>query len=544
MSIVANDEKTIVVNNISAQVELAHLKELFECCGTISNAKMVTAPTGRQQALITFTESAHAKAATFLTDTPLGDTKLQVSLQTTAMTGPDPGAYAAAYSSYQSSPPPLPTGSPLSGMGASGLPNLGNSMGAAAAAAAAAALLQANGMPGAQPLPPIPYHRPQAVPINVAAAQAQAANLPAMAATAALAAGVRTEQSMGMGMMLPMLGGIPVGGSAGALPASAIPGYIGGGAALNPMASGPNAPPAFLVQQNLATIATGGLVMGPRGGIDTASLLAQQKARDEILRTISVNNIASIADEDMVRKYFNTCGHVSYVKFTGATEDGSKIAAVEFSSQEGAKAAIALSGHTMMDRKLTIAQAATQIVRDSRASDERPSRQADDAMRRVREAQLRIATKVGEPVSAATGVAALNAATDPSAAAGASSSSSSRRSSRSRSRSRDRDGRRRSRSRSRDRSDRRSSRSSRGSRRSRSRSRDRRDRSRSRERRGGSSSYGGRRPWTARAPAQKKKEQPDTSNMFWDGFQWNLKIPGVLESRGPIPMPGQRFGLH
>jgi hypothetical protein len=33
MSIAASDEKTIVVNNISAQVELAHLKELFECCG-------------------------------------------------------------------------------------------------------------------------------------------------------------------------------------------------------------------------------------------------------------------------------------------------------------------------------------------------------------------------------------------------------------------------------------------------------------------------------------------------------------------------------
>lgn len=73
-------EETILVSNISNQLLDSHIKELFECCGPIakmSNDKQAGTCT------ITFTESAHAKAAVFLAGTPLGDRPLNVVLYST-----------------------------------------------------------------------------------------------------------------------------------------------------------------------------------------------------------------------------------------------------------------------------------------------------------------------------------------------------------------------------------------------------------------------------------------------------------------------------
>jgi len=81
------------VSNISPQLTEHHLRELFECCGPIK--KMELTAVEPRSCIIQFGEEAHAKAAFFLSGTPLGDRPLTVSLQA-------PMSYAN-----------LPEGSPL-----------------------------------------------------------------------------------------------------------------------------------------------------------------------------------------------------------------------------------------------------------------------------------------------------------------------------------------------------------------------------------------------------------------------------------------------
>jgi len=68
------------VSNISPQLTENHLRELFECCGAIRKMELTVGEP--RSCIIQFGEEAHAKAAFFLSGTPLGDRPLTVSLQT------------------------------------------------------------------------------------------------------------------------------------------------------------------------------------------------------------------------------------------------------------------------------------------------------------------------------------------------------------------------------------------------------------------------------------------------------------------------------
>jgi len=71
----------VVVSNISPQLDETHLRELFECCGTIKSIHMgVLEP---RICIVRFEDAAHAKAAALLSGTPLGDRELKVSLKYT-----------------------------------------------------------------------------------------------------------------------------------------------------------------------------------------------------------------------------------------------------------------------------------------------------------------------------------------------------------------------------------------------------------------------------------------------------------------------------
>lgn len=67
------------VSNISPQLSDNHIRELFECCGPIKKMDMTN--TEPRTCTILFGEESHAKAAFFLSGTPLGDRPLTVSLQ-------------------------------------------------------------------------------------------------------------------------------------------------------------------------------------------------------------------------------------------------------------------------------------------------------------------------------------------------------------------------------------------------------------------------------------------------------------------------------
>lgn len=69
----------ILVTSISPLIEKRHLVELFECCGTIVHADLQTKGDDKVCS-IEFKESSHAKAASFLSGTPLGSKSLVVTL--------------------------------------------------------------------------------------------------------------------------------------------------------------------------------------------------------------------------------------------------------------------------------------------------------------------------------------------------------------------------------------------------------------------------------------------------------------------------------
>lgn len=147
------DVKTVLVTNISAALDQTHLQELFGCCGPISKCKLEKLPDGEQICRITYTDPAHARAATVLNDTPLGDKKLRVTLDVPVAAAP-------------SVPAPAVTATPLLATPAApllGMPSLGASASAsappdilAAVAAAAAAIPVPGTAPAASPAAAVP----------------------------------------------------------------------------------------------------------------------------------------------------------------------------------------------------------------------------------------------------------------------------------------------------------------------------------------------------------------------------------------------------
>ncbi|CAK8689714.1 serine/arginine-rich splicing factor 11-like [Clavelina lepadiformis] len=207
---------------------------------------------------------------------------------------------------------------------------------------------------------------------------------------------------------------------------------------------------------------------GSGGSMDPAKL-------DEIRRTIYVGNLDSkTATAEQLMSFFSTCGEVKFVRMAGDETQPTRFAFVEFADVENVQKAIQLNGVLFGERPLKINHSNNAIVKPPGKNQDATSREIDEAMRRVREAQSLI-SKALEP--------------DRKSTRKRSRSRSRSRHRRHRSRSRDRSRRRRSRSRSHGRSRRSRSKDRRRSRRSRSRSRDRRRRkSRSRSPRRRSSS--------------------------------------------------------
>lgn len=85
-------DTSIVVTNISTQLKEHHLRELFECCGTIT--KLEFTDSLPRICSITFADPAHAKAAVFLSGTPLGDRELNVVLKGSSLPTAPSGATA------------------------------------------------------------------------------------------------------------------------------------------------------------------------------------------------------------------------------------------------------------------------------------------------------------------------------------------------------------------------------------------------------------------------------------------------------------------
>lgn len=89
---------SVRVANISPLLDASHLRELFECCGTIQSLTWDNS-SAQKVCIIGFGDPQQAQAATFLSGTPLGDRQLEV----TAYSG---GAPTSVHIAAPGFPPP------------------------------------------------------------------------------------------------------------------------------------------------------------------------------------------------------------------------------------------------------------------------------------------------------------------------------------------------------------------------------------------------------------------------------------------------------
>jgi len=244
-----------------------------------------------------------------------------------------------------------------------------------------------------------------------------------------------------------------------------------------------------------------------QGNIPMPLLQASMKRADEVARTVYVGNLNATTTEQDLAAFFSTCGEVSFVKLAGSVDitQVTRYAFVEFKEQASAIVAMSLSGATLGDRVIKVGKANNPIVKppsEQPTAVEADQRKIDKAMEKVRQAQALIAKKtLGESKESKDD---------------------------DKEKRKDRKDRHRSRSRSRSRG-RRSSRKSRSRSRSRGSSRRSSRRSRSRSRSRGSSRRSDRR--SRRSPSPKRpprKQKMDTTGLYWDGFQWNPIVPGLV----------------
>jgi len=72
---------SVLVSNLSPELEEHHLRELFECCGQISSMRIKPLGHNERVCTINFDDPTHAQAAASLTGTPLGDRELTVVIR-------------------------------------------------------------------------------------------------------------------------------------------------------------------------------------------------------------------------------------------------------------------------------------------------------------------------------------------------------------------------------------------------------------------------------------------------------------------------------
>ncbi|CAG8646440.1 8083_t:CDS:2 [Rhizophagus irregularis] len=112
---------------------------------------------------------------------------------------------------------------------------------------------------------------------------------------------------------------------------------------------------------------------------------------EEISRTVYIGNINSSISEPELTQFFSACGPVAYVKMAGDPAQPTRFAFLEFATYEGAQAAMQMNGVMLGDRPLKVNHSKNAINKTPKKTDA-PDVQA--TMRRVREAQLRIANRL------------------------------------------------------------------------------------------------------------------------------------------------------
>ncbi|KAJ1976463.1 hypothetical protein H4R33_006433 [Dimargaris cristalligena] len=152
--------------------------------------------------------------------------------------------------------------------------------------------------------------------------------------------------------------------------------------------------PAFMLAAGGSGAAAGGL-----GSMDPVRA-------EEISRTVYVGNIASTAPEADLRQFFEVCGPVAYVRMAGDSSQPTRFAFIEFEAYAGAQAALALTGAQFANRPLKVNHSKNAIIKPPKPTAATlgggdaviptpggVGTSVQDALQKIREAQMRIAQK-------------------------------------------------------------------------------------------------------------------------------------------------------
>ncbi|XP_013389852.1 splicing regulatory glutamine/lysine-rich protein 1 isoform X2 [Lingula anatina] len=114
---------------------------------------------------------------------------------------------------------------------------------------------------------------------------------------------------------------------------------------------------------------------------------------EEIRRTIYITNLDTTVTSEMLLTFFSQIGEVKYVRMAGDEAQLTKCAFVEFSEMSSVATALTYNGVAFVGKPLKIGHANNAIVKPG-ASAMMPSREMEEAMKKVKEAQSLITSAV------------------------------------------------------------------------------------------------------------------------------------------------------
>lgn len=171
--------------------------------------------------------------------------------------------------------------------------------------------------------------------------------------------------------------------------------------AVSSSAQNPNAPVAGHVSASSTVFPSSSLPQNL--DLNNPAFIAAQKRSEEVARTLYIGNLFSNITASELREFFSKVAKVSYVKLAGNPPHGTTYAFVEFETINDAMTAKQLQGSTLGGLPVKIGPAQNPIVKTIHHqengsktivdSSKRSERSREEVLRKLREAQEKLAAK-------------------------------------------------------------------------------------------------------------------------------------------------------
>ena len=115
---------------------------------------------------------------------------------------------------------------------------------------------------------------------------------------------------------------------------------------------------------------------------------------DEIRRTVYASGLDPAGTPEQVLQFFTQAGEVKYVRMAGDESMPTKSAFIEFSEQSSITRALSLNASLFLVKPIRVGHASSSIIKPPAANMPINSREIEEAMKKVKEAQSLISAAV------------------------------------------------------------------------------------------------------------------------------------------------------